>query len=120
MKGEEGPGGEDVNKRIKAVRLALRLSQRQFCKQIHISSSHYCGIEAGERNALPRLVDLVCARFRVRERFLTTGEEPMFETGSDPIIEEILRIARSLPPELQEYLLKQAQNLADLAGKSKG
>lgn len=108
---------EKVNLRLKEVRLALELSQAEFCKELRVSGGHFAEIELCHRRVNNRLVGLVCAVYGVREAFLLHGEGPIFSEAAKAKLEEVCRIFRELPPDFQDYLLRQARDMKKLAGK---
>jgi transcriptional regulator with XRE-family HTH domain len=110
---------EGVNLRLKDVRLALSMSQAAFCGGLRMSGGHYAEIELGHRRVNRRLTGLVCAVYGVREGFLARGEGPMFSEAAGAKLEEIIRIFRELPPDFQDYLLRQAKDMKNLAAKNK-
>jgi transcriptional regulator with XRE-family HTH domain len=108
---------EGVNLRLRDVRLALDMSQADFCAGLRVSGGHLAGIELCHRRVNDRLVSLACAVYGVREAFLLRGEEPMFAEKSAAKLEEVCRIFRELPPDFQDYLLRQARDIKKLARK---
>jgi transcriptional regulator with XRE-family HTH domain len=108
-----------VNLRIKEIRLALELPQAEFCKAIRVSGGHYAEIELGHRRVNDRLISLICAVYGARETFLAQGEGPMFNEAASAKLEEVCRIFRELPPDFQDYLLRQAKDIQKLAGSDK-
>ena len=67
-------GGEQVNNRIKELRLNLGLSQEAFGKQIKIGRSSVSKLESGENNPSDQTISLICKEFNVNEDWLRTGE----------------------------------------------
>ena len=88
--------------RIKAIRIALKLSQREF----------------GERLGVSR--DVICELYGVNEEWLFHGEGRMFAGDSypDQRAEEALRIFKSLRPVFQDYALEQIRSLVKLQENS--
>jgi transcriptional regulator with XRE-family HTH domain len=110
---------EGVNLRLKEVRLALGLSQAEFCAGLRVSGGHYAEIELSHRRVNERLVSLASAVYGAREGFLLRGEGLMFAEKSAAKLEEVCRIFRELPPDFQDYLLRQARDMKKLAGNSR-
>lgn len=111
---DPGGGPETVNDRVKRVRLALKLSQANFCRGIPLTSGHYAGIELGNRKVNSRIVKLIAAAYGVNERFLLTGAGAMFDSEPDPKLIELVRIFRNLPPDFQDYVLREIRELKKL------
>ncbi len=102
--------------RIKAVREALGLSQREFGERLGVSRDVISNLEYDR--VKPRELQLrhICQLFGVNEHWLMTGQGEMFD-GS-PVdaakLEEAIRIFKALGPEFQDYALEQIRRLAEL------
>lgn len=70
--------GDHVNERIKAVRLALGISQEEFGKRLGVTRGAITNIELNKVEPKPLFVDLICREFNVNEDWLKNGAEPMF------------------------------------------
>ncbi|MDR3302589.1 MAG: helix-turn-helix domain-containing protein [Spirochaetaceae bacterium] len=103
-----------VNERVKQVRLALGLSQAKFCRDIFLTSGHYAEIELGNRRINARIIKLIGVIYGVNEHFLKTGEGNMFDKSADGKIARIVRIFEELPPDFQDYILQQVEQLKKL------
>ncbi|MDR3171479.1 MAG: helix-turn-helix domain-containing protein [Treponema sp.] len=103
-----------INARLKQIRLALKLTQAQFCKGIFLTSGHYAGIELGNRRVNERIIRLVTTIYGVSETFLRTGTGDMFNNAADPRLERLIRIFQELPPDFQDYILQQIDQLKKL------
>lgn len=67
-----------MNERIKAVRLALGISQEEFGKRLGVTRGAITNIELNKVEPKPLFVDLICREFNVNEDWLKNGAEPMF------------------------------------------
>ena len=67
-----------MNERIKAVRLALGMSQEEFGKRLGVTRGAITNIELNKVEPKPLFVDLICREFNVNEDWLKNGAEPMF------------------------------------------
>lgn len=67
-----------MNERIKAVRLALGISQEEFGKRLGVTRGAITNIELNKVDPKPLFVDLICREFNVNEDWLRNGTEPMF------------------------------------------
>ena len=67
-----------MNERIKAVRLALGISQEEFGKRLGVTRGAITNIELNKVKPKPLFVDLICREFNVNEDWLKNGAEPMF------------------------------------------
>ena len=67
-----------MNERIKAVRLALGISQEEFGKRLGVTRGAITNIELNKVEPKPLFVDLICREFNVNDDWLKNGAEPMF------------------------------------------
>ena len=67
-----------MNERIKAVRLALGISQEEFGKRLGVTRGAITNIELNKVEPKPLFVDLICREFNVNVDWLKNGAEPMF------------------------------------------
>jgi transcriptional regulator with XRE-family HTH domain len=107
-----------VKDRIKAVRTALKLSQREFGKRIYTSQSLLTEIEAGHLKATDRTIQLIVSQYNVSKEWILTGRGEMF-SASQPDIKKIqlLEIFNELDDMLQDYLLLQSRELLKIQKK---
>lgn len=105
--------------RIKSVREALKLSQREFGEKLGVSRDVISNIEYGRVQPKPLLLQHLCQMYKVNEYWLSTGEGEMFDERpeSDDRFDEVLSIFKSLRPEFQDYALEQIKKLAELQDK---
>jgi transcriptional regulator with XRE-family HTH domain len=107
-------GDKAINGRIKQIRQALNLTQIQFSEKILLTGGHYAGIELGNRRVNDRTIKLIVTIFGVNERFLRTGEGEMFDKNPDYKLAQVMRIFQDLPPDFQDYVLQQIEELKKL------
>lgn len=67
-----------MNERIKKVRKALDLTQRDFGACIGTTQNAIANYETGHRNPSSAVIDNICKTFNVSETWLRTGEGEMF------------------------------------------
>ena len=112
--------GFTISERIKAVRKALGISQRDFCGGIYLSHSFYSKIETGTRNPNERVYELICNKYKVNKDWLITGKGDMFsETPPDTELLQLTEIIKELDPIFRECIIKQIHLMANLHKKSK-
>ena len=98
--------------RIKELRSALKLSQRQFAKRIFASQTLVNEIELGKRKINIRILHLIAYQFNVNIDWLKNGNGDMFtHTPPDTRLEHIIDIFHKLDKNLQDYLLLQSKEL---------
>ena len=106
--------------RIKLVREALHLSQREFGEKLGVSRDVISNLEYGRVEPKKLLLQHMCQQYKINERWLETGEGEMFEEGfeAEDKFDEALSIFKSLRPEFQDYALEQIKKLLELQDKS--
>ena len=109
-----------VNTRIKAVRKALGLSQRAFCKGIYLSQGFYAQIEGGFKKANERIYELISTKYNVNKDWLVTGKGEMFSGPTPDIeLERLIEIYKELNPLFREYIMLQIKQLLNVQKRSK-
>jgi transcriptional regulator with XRE-family HTH domain len=116
----EGFMEDSINTRLKAARVNLQLSQRDFSKAILISQSFYARLEQGRVKPNNRIIELVCSRLAVNREWLLTGKGEMFsDTPPDIKLEQLYEIFTELNGLFQDYLIVQAKELLKVQNRSK-
>jgi transcriptional regulator with XRE-family HTH domain len=101
-----------ISERIKAIRAALKLSQRAFAKGVFVSQGYFADIETGNRDISERIIHLISVVYKVNKEWLKTGKGEMFTTSMAKIkLEHLSEIFYELDELLQDYLIKQADEL---------
>ena len=103
--------GESINQRVKQVREALDLSQRNFSTILALSSSYIAGVETDIRKVNGRLIKLIAAEFGVSETWLTTGEGKMFAQNPDERFIKLVGLFKELPPKYQDVVYQMIEVL---------
>ena len=80
-----------LKERIKQLRKALSLSQRQFAEKIGMKRSAIANYEVGRNEPMEVIFDRICTTFGVSERWLRTGEGEMFMAPSDALFKDLSR-----------------------------
>jgi transcriptional regulator with XRE-family HTH domain len=102
-----------VHERLKAVRTALKLTQRDFTKEIYIAQSVYARMESGKIPINDRTIELVCFKYGVGREYLRDGTtDKMFsDIPPDEKLEHLYRIFTELNKQHQDFLIVQAKEL---------
>ena len=109
-----------ISTRIKAVRKALNISQRDFSKGIFLSHSFYAKIETGERNPNERVYELISNKYNVNKEWLKNGKGGMFSTTPPDVeLNQLVDIIKELDPLFREYIIQQIKLFANLHRESK-
>lgn len=108
-----------MSNQIKAVREALKLSQREFGEKLGVSRDVISNIEYGRVKPKELFLRLICQQYGVSENWMKTGEGEMFDSTSYEAakLHEALGIYKTLRPEFQDYALEQIKMLAELQEK---
>lgn len=69
---------ESIGDRIKRLVEALGIKKVRFAEQIKVDQSYITQIIKGRNIPSDRVIDNICYKFHVNEKWLRTGEEPMF------------------------------------------
>jgi len=107
--------------RLKAVRAVLGLSQRKFAKGLYVSQSYFGEVELGNRRMSDRIVHLISTNYKVSKEWLKTGEGEMFLSPMTEVrLEHLSGIFAELDELLQDYLVKQANELLAIQKQMRG
>ena len=108
-----------INERLKSVRTALKLSQRDFAKGIYIAQSAYARMENGKQPVNERVIELVCYKYSVERAYLRDGKtDKMFsDIPPDVKLNRSYKIFIELNELFQDYLIIQAKELLKVQNK---
>jgi transcriptional regulator with XRE-family HTH domain len=110
-----------IRNRIIAVRNALGMTQKMFCKGIYVSQSYYANIEQGCRPINDRIIALICSQYGVSKEYLKTGKGEMFsENLPDIQLNQLLEIFNKLNPLFRDYVLLQVKSLFEVQNQQGG
>ena len=110
-----------IQDRLIAVREALDITQRDFCRGIYVSQSYYAQIESGKRPVNDRIIALVCSQYGVSKEYLAAGKGAMFrENLPDLQLQQLLEIMNELEPPFRDYIILQVKQLVEAVKKHKG
>ena len=96
-----------IGERILLLRKYLKLSQKEFAKQLGISRGHVANIENPSRTPSDMLIKLVCLRYCVSETWLLTGQGEMFISLEDTLKNNIARFDKQAILETIINLVKE-------------
>ena len=101
-----------IKDRLKEIRSFLKVSQREFSRQIFISQSLYADIELGNVEPKERFLRLISSQFNVNLNWIKTGEGQMFSSEPpDARLEYLINIFNQLNPKLQDTVLEHLKSL---------
>lgn len=111
-----------LSNRIKAIREALKLSQREFGEKLGVSRDVISNIEYNRVPPKELLLRHICELYNVNQHWLETGEGEMFNGDPDEVskFDKAFQIFKSLRPDFQDYALDQIKKLVELQDKNQG
>lgn len=101
-----------MNSRIRELRKALDLSQREFAEKIGLKQNAISYMEKSGSTVTEQNIKAICSQFSVSETWLRTGSGSMF-LENERKQKEFFEIFDELSPILQDYLIKTARDLLD-------
>jgi transcriptional regulator with XRE-family HTH domain len=111
----------EVSDRLKLIRTTLKLTIREFSKEIYYSHSVYGQVEFGNREANDRIIELIASRFNVNKEWIKTGEGEIFVSPPPDIrLEKILEIYNTVDETLKDCLMEQSKILLRIYKDRKG
>lgn len=102
-----------MNSRIRELRKALHLSQKEFAERIGLKQNAVSCMEIDGATITKANIKLICMEFSVNEEWLLHGTEEMFALP-DRKLNSFIQIFDELTPEFQDYLIKAAGNLLEI------
>ena len=104
-----------MNERIKKVRKALDLTQRDFGTRIGTTQNAIANYETGHRNPSSAVIDNICKTFNVNETWLRTGKGEMFaqRPEADEIAAAVERLLTGESTEFKRRLVNALSSLKD-------
>ena len=102
----------DIHTRLKEIRKLMKMSIREFSKEIYVSHSLYGQVEFGSRDPNDRIIQLISSRFNLNKKWILTGKGDMFSSPPPDIrLEKILEIYNMVDETLRDCLLDQSKIL---------
>lgn len=105
-----------MNTRIRELRKALNLSQKDFGQRIGLKQNAISYMEKIGSTVTEQNIKTICSQFSVSENWLRTGSGKMF-LESEKKQKEFFDIFDELSPALQEYLINTAKELLETQKK---
>ncbi|MGO0907702.1 helix-turn-helix domain-containing protein [Clostridioides difficile] len=100
-----------MNNRIKELRKAKHLSQKEFGEALNLSQNHISSVEKGIRTITERTISDICDKYNVNKEWLLTGHGEMFKDILEGLdiknkeIEEFARLFYEVDDETKEYVI---------------
>lgn len=105
-----------LNTRIRELRKALNLNQKDFAQKIGLKQNAISYMEKTGSTITEQNIKTICSQFSINENWLRTGSGDMF-LENEKKQKEFFEIFNELSPILQEYLIKTAKELLDTQEK---
>lgn len=105
-----------MNTRIRELRKALNLSQKDFGQRIGLKQNAISYMEKSGSTVTEQNIKTICSQFSVSENWLRTGSGKMF-LENEKKQKEFFDIFDELSPALQEYLINTAKELLETQKK---
>jgi transcriptional regulator with XRE-family HTH domain len=100
-----------INQRVKLVREAMHITQREFSLLLSLSGGYIGSVEANLIKVNGRLIKLIVSEFSVSEEWLTRGTGEMFIPNTDEKFAKLLSLFKELPGKYQDVVLKMIEIL---------
>lgn len=68
---------EKICERFKEVRTSLKMKQGDFAKEIRTTQGHVSDIENKRKNVSDRVIEIICLKYGISEKWIRTGEGKM-------------------------------------------
>lgn len=114
---------ENLNDRIKEVRKALNMSQKEVAKEMGVSQGTVSWSEQPGNNVPESTVKSLCTLFNVNVNYLLQGELPMFvqsnkfsldtfitEKGGTEFEKQIIKTYFELDPQIRKAIIEHFKN----------
>lgn len=101
-----------MNDRIRKLRKALDLSQKEFADRIGLKQNAISYMEKKDATVTEQNIKAICSQFCVNEDWLRTGHGEML-IESDRKQRDFFAIFDELSPILQDYLIHTAKELLE-------
>jgi len=111
-----------MNKRLKELRIALKMTQAEFAAKLEMAQNSYSKIELGDNSLTKKNIFLICHVYGVNETWLRTGKGEMFDTAAKPKDDDekrLLEMFRLLSPEMRAFVLRKIDECLRLDGEFK-
>ena len=105
-----------MNSRIRSLRKALNLSQKEFGGRIGLKQNAISYMEREGATVTEQNIKAICSCYNVNEIWLRSGDGEML-VERDRRQQEFFEIFTELTPVLQDYLIQTARELLKVQSK---
>ena len=78
-----------MNSRLKDIRKALRLTQKEFAARLGITDSGISRLEKGQNQLTDQLIRAICREYKVNYEYLKNGVGEMFSDVPQTVVDEL-------------------------------
>ena len=78
-----------MNSRLKDIRKALRLTQKEFAARLGITDSGISRLEKGQNQLTDQLIRAICREYKVNYEYLKNGIGEMFVEVPQTVVDEL-------------------------------
>jgi len=78
-----------MNSRLKDIRKALRLTQKEFAARLGITDSGISRLEKGQNQLTDQLIRAICREYKVNYEYLKNGIGEMFSDVPQTVVDEL-------------------------------
>jgi transcriptional regulator with XRE-family HTH domain len=78
-----------LNSRLKDIRKALRLTQKEFAARLGITDSGISRLEKGQNQLTDQLIRAICREYKVNYEYLKNGIGEMFSDVPQTVVDEL-------------------------------
>jgi len=87
------------------------MTQAEFAKAVFISNGYIAELENNNRRVNDRIIRLISLNFGVSEKWLKYGTGNMFFTTPTEKLQRLTSLFNELPPQFQDYVMIQIEQL---------
>lgn len=108
-----------IKDRVKELRDLYGLTQEEFSKRLGVARNSIASYEIGRREPTNAMIALICREFMVSEKWLRSGEGPMFppRAQEEELTEELRGFLREQDPIMNEILLMLMQGMRKMTAE---
>jgi transcriptional regulator with XRE-family HTH domain len=83
---------DEINIRVKEIRVELNLTAREFGEVIDLSSSAIINMEKGIRKVTDRTINQICKNFKINEQWIRYGIGEILSDQNDEMLHQIKKL----------------------------
>lgn len=96
---------EKICERFKDVRNSLGMKQGEFAKGIKTTQGHVSDIENKRKGVSNRVIEIICLKYGISEKWLRTGEGEMYQYTDTDDYSEITTLIGEKDPRARQAIM---------------